>query len=99
MVEFLYLVAKDSLNLRGKKINLKKLVGNLKETKEFELNGDPSTTIDIFQAVHIKNQQAYFFLNYKGAIRYLKISSIDFFLSANEFKKSFFKKYVKNCLE
>lgn len=100
MAEFLFLVAKDNFNLkRNQKIDLKKLYVFLKSSKEFKVNGDPSIEIETFNVMTIGFlENSYFAISYKGAIHYKKIMSLDFFLNANEFKKKFFKQYIKDCL-
>lgn len=101
MAKFLFLVAKDKFNLKkDEKIDLKKLYGLLKPSEEFRVNGDPSIEIETFHTMSIgflKN--SYFTISYKGVIYYKKVTSFDFFLNSNKFKKLFFEEYVKKCLE
>lgn len=100
MAKFLFLVAKDKFNLKkDEKIDLKKLYVLLKPSKEFRVNGDPSIQIDTFNSMTIGFlNNSYFALSSTGVIYYKKVTSFDFFINANKFKKLFFEEYVKKCL-
>lgn len=100
MAEFLFLVARDNLNLKNnQRIDLKKLYGFLKQSKEFRVNGDPSIEIDTFNSMTIGFlENSYFTLSYKGVLYYKKVLSFDFFLKADEFKQIFFDEFIMQCL-
>lgn len=99
MATFLFLTAKDKFRLgKNQVIDLRKLHERIKGSNEFEVLGDAENSISTFNILKLKNKFVYFHLSYMGKLTFISIYSFDFFLKISEFKKRFFRDFVKVCI-